>query len=113
MSLQKRTLTLVNDEVRWNASEALAGTIAFALDNQTGTGTYVFEARIRPQVDASQAVPAWTSVQVVNLTTGTFVTSSAAPGLFRLDCSGQLEFRVRCTVAGPGTMDVFPGVTIG
>lgn len=112
MSLKKQTLTNVNDETRWNASEALAGTIAFALDGQTGTGTYVFEARIRPQVDASQAVPAWTSVQVVNLTTGTFVTSSTGPGLFRFDCSGQLEFRVRSTTA-TGTIDVFPGVTIG
>lgn len=105
MGLPKQTLAAVNDEARWNASEALAGVGTFGLDI-TGAPTVVFEARVRGSTT-------WVSVQAVNLTTGALAVNATAAGLFRIDLSGQLEFRVRMTVVGGGTVDVWPGVSLG
>jgi len=103
--IAKKVLAAVNDEVALNASESLAGTVVFHLDNVTGVINVVFEARMRGS-------PTWQLIQAANVSTGTLVTVATAAGLFRIDASGQLDIRARSTVA-TGTVDVYAGVSLG
>lgn len=103
-----KTIGAVNDAVELNVSEALSGICVFQLFNITGTLTVQFEAKTK-----GAPVGAWTAVQATNLNTGTQATTASAAGLYRVDASGELDVRVKVTVSGPGTVDVYPGVSLG
>ena len=110
MAMDSKLLAAVNDEARWNASEALAGVGTFGLEHISGTWTVVFEARVRGSADT-----AWVQVQAANLNTGALAvttTNAITVSLWRLDLSGQLEVRVRVT-ASTGSVRIYPGVSLG
>lgn len=105
MSISVFRLAAVNDQAALNASEALSGAITFHVDNIGATPTFVFEARPRGSAGA------WVNIQAVNLATGALVLNTTTVGLFRVDASGQLDVRLRQTVAG--SADVYVGVSLG
>jgi hypothetical protein len=108
MPIDKKTLAAVNDAFELNVSEALSGTAVFQLFNITGTITVAFEAKTK-----GAPTSAWTAVQATNLANGTQAATATAVGLYRVDASGELDLRVRVTVSGPGTVDVYPGISLG
>jgi hypothetical protein len=107
MALASKQLLARQRRIRWDASEALAGVATIGISLDSGTGTVVFEARVKGSGNN------WQLAQVANVSTGALVTSATASGLFRFDLSGQLEIRVRMSVSGPGVITVYPGVSLG
>lgn len=107
MPIRVYTLAAVQDECRLNASEALAGVIAFHLFNLAAAVTLQFEAKTKGAPDA-----AFTAIQATNLATGAQATSATAVGIYRIDASGELDIRARVS-ASTGSIDVYPGVSLG
>lgn len=104
MPIQKQSLGAVNDVAQANASEALAGSVVYQIENVGATPTFVFEAKQRNATT-------WLPIQALNLGTGTLVLNATAAGLYKIDASGELDTRCRQTVAG--TADVFVGISLG
>ena len=78
-------------------SEGIMATMVMQVKGIT-SATITFEATI----DGTN----WVAVQATPLTTGTAATTTAADGLFRLDCRGLVSVRARISAWVSGTITV-------
>ena len=69
----------------------------------TFVGTITFEARL--------STGTWVAIRVTNLTTGNAATTTAAAGLYRVDCAGLAVMRARVSAYTSGTIYVVARVS--